>query len=380
MKLQTLSYTSVAGWSEPIDPSNDSTQTLVIIFAAPEFASNRTPFEDLRRALPNARMLGCSTAGEIHGTKVSDESVTAAVVRFDHTSIQMASARLAGPSDSLEAGRRIGSSLMRPDLRAVFVLSNGTGPGVNGSELVTGLNEMVSGQAIVTGGLAGDGSRFERTWVLQDGELGAGLVVAVGLYGDRLRLGHGSRGGWDIFGPERIVTRSHGNILYELDDRPALALYKQYLGDRANGLPSTGLLFPLALRATRSSDKRLVRTILGIDEDAQSLTFAGDIPQGSFVQLMRANFDRLIEGASGAASMISGNTGPGPVLSIAISCVGRRLVLGQRIEEETEAVAESLSPATKQIGFYSYGELSPYSDGSCDLHNQTMTLTSISEV
>ena len=379
VQLQALTYTAHEGWSQPIDATNDSDRTLIIAFGASRFATDHAPFAELRRALPNARVLGCSTAGEIHGTKVRDESISAAIIRFEHTSLALASARLERAHDSLEAGRSIGATLDRPDLRCVFILSNGTGPGVNGSELVKGINETLHGRAMVTGGLAGDGSRFESTWVLQGDELRSDTVAAVGLYGDRIRFGHGSQGGWDIFGPERVVTRARGNVLYELDGRPALQLYKKYLGERANGLPSTGLLFPLALRSDRDTDRRLVRTILAVDETEQSLTFAGDIPEGALAQLMRANFDRLVEGASGAAASLRDSSSGGPALSIAISCVGRRLVLGQRVEEETEAVLETLAPSTTQIGFYSYGELSPYSDGTCDLHNQTMTLTTLSE-
>ena len=205
------------------------------------------------------------------------------------------------------------------------------------------------------------------------------LVCAAGLYGERLSIGHGSRGGWDNFGPERLVTRAHANVLYELDGRPALELYKEYLGDLASGLPATGLLFPLALRTHADDDKSLVRTILAVDEATQSMTFAGDVPTGSLVRLMRANFDRLIDGASAAAALAA-RPDEGETLAIAISCVGRRLVLGERAEEEIEATLEALPAGTRQVGFYSYGEISPYGQGSCDLHNQTMTLTTIREL
>jgi hypothetical protein len=205
-------------------------------------------------------------------------------------------------------------------------------------------------------------------------------VTAVGFYGDRIRIGHGSKGGWDRFGPERRVTKSQGNVLFELDGRPALQLYKEYLGDRASGLPATGLLFPLALRAKQTDSKSLVRTILGVNEHEQSLTFAGDIPEGAYAQLMKANFDRLVQGASEAATSTKLLAdGDSSALAVAISCVGRRLVLGGRTEEETEATLDVLPKGTKQVGFYSYGEISPYTAGSCDLHNQTMTLTTLSE-
>jgi hypothetical protein len=229
---------------------------------------------------------------------------------------------------------------------------------------------------VVTGGLAGDGARFARTWVLSDGKPEANMVVAVGLYGDRVRVTHGSEGGWDPFGPERLVTASAGNVLHSLDGRPALALYKDYLGDRAAGLPGSALLFPLSLRDSKSGANRVVRTVLSVDETTQSLTFAGDIPTGHYARLMRANFDRLILGAQ-SAGVASFASHEGPALSIAISCVGRRLVLGERTEEETEATL--VLPGTTQVGFYSYGEISPHASGRCDLHNQTMTLTVVSE-
>jgi hypothetical protein len=233
---------------------------------------------------------------------------------------------------------------------------------------------------VVTGGLAGDGERFQRTWVLENGRPRAGLVSAVGLYGDHVKIGHGSRGGWDLFGPERRVTRSDGNILYEIDGRPALQLYKEYLGDCAAGLPATAFRFPLALRADTSEQKAIVRTILSLDESRQSMIFAGDIPQGSLVKLMHANFDRLIEGASQAALMTRQRCpASDALLTIAISCVGRRIVLGKRTEEELEAAMEALPAGARQVGFYSYGEISPYASGRCDLHNQTMTLTTIAE-
>lgn len=247
-----------------------------------------------------------------------------------------------------------------------------------------GLNDTLGGDVVVTGGLAGDGTDFKRTWVIKDRAPQSGYVTAVGFYGDHIRLGHGSKGGWDKFGPERKVTKSDGNILYELDGRPALQLYKEYLGDRASGLPATGLLFPLAIRSSNTDGKVLVRTILAVDEAAQSMTFAGDLPEGVLAQLMRANFDRLIQGASEAATLTLHNQEQAgtssPTLSIAISCVGRRLVLGERTEEEIEATLDILPNGSSQVGFYSYGEISPYASRACDLHNQTMTVTTITEL
>jgi hypothetical protein len=378
MQLTTFTYGPYPAWSVDCLPDLDGPHTLVLVFGAPEFAGNPEPLCELRRAYPHAQVVGCSTAGEILGTTVSDETLSVAVARFDGTELATAVAPVPSDDASYAAGQSLAGSLTRPDLRGVLVLSDGLR--VNGSELVRGLRAALPASVVITGGLAGDGDRFGATWVLHGDHVESGRVVAVGFYGDRVRLGHGSKGGWDIFGPERRVTRSSGNRLYELDGQPALELYKTYLGERAAALPASALLFPLAVRADEAPDRQLVRTVLAVDEATQSMTFAGDIPEGSFAQLMRANFDRLIDGAGEAAAMVPlGAVNGGPTLSVAISCVGRRLVLGERTEEELEATLEVLPAGTQQVGFYSYGEISPLATGTCELHNQTMTLTTIAE-
>ncbi|HZU85805.1 MAG TPA: FIST N-terminal domain-containing protein [Polyangiaceae bacterium] len=374
MQVETLRFDPRQGWSAPF-PDIDSERTLVMVFAAPEYFERTAPIDELRGAYQRATVIGCSTAGEIVAASIHDRSLAAAVVRFDATDVAHASAPVAGAGESRTAGASLARQLARRSLRAVLVLSDGIS--VNGSELLRGINDEI-GDVPVSGGLAADGDRFRRTWVMAAEAPSVGRVAAVGLYGERIRVSHGSRGGWDIFGPERVITRSTGNVLYELDNRPALALYKQYLGERAAGLPATALLFPLAVRASQR-DEPVVRTILGVNDDENSLTFAGDVPQGALAQLMRANFDRLIDGAGSAAKLASLRETPsGDSLAIAISCVGRRLVLGERAEEEVEAAAQVLGDC-KLIGFYSYGEISPYASGRCELHNQTMTLTRVWE-
>lgn len=359
----------------------DSETSLLLLFGGSRVIDRPALIEEIVDACPRSHVMGCSTAGEIHGSEISDDSLVIAAVRFDKTRLLTAHAAVHTPKDSYAAGRAIADNLHQPALRGLLVLSDGLN--VNGSELVKGLNDTLGGHVVVTGGLAGDGTDFKRTWVIKDRAPQSGYVTAIGFYGDHVRVGHGSRGGWDKFGPERRVTKSDGNILYELDGRPALQLYKEYLGDRSAGLPATGLLFPLAIRSSNTDGKVLVRTILAVDEAAQSMTFAGDLPEGVFAQLMRANFDRLIQGASEAATLTLHNQEhagtSSPTLSIAISCVGRRLVLGERTEEEIEATLDILPNGSRQVGFYSYGEISPYASGACDLHNQTMTLTTITE-
>ncbi|MBU1878206.1 MAG: FIST C-terminal domain-containing protein, partial [Chloroflexi bacterium] len=327
MKLETLTHS--IGQPMPALPALDSDATLVIVFGASNLIDRPEAIHTIAQAYPQAHLVGCSTSGEIFGATIADDSLAVGVVQFEHTTLATAFAPVSAADESYAAGQALAHELDRPNLRGVLVLSDGLN--VNGSELVRGFNAVLPPSVVVTGGLAGDGDRFQRTWVLQDGQPRSGIVSAVGLYGDHVQIAYGSKGGWDIFGPERLVTRSQHNVLYELDGKPALELYKTYLGERAAGLPATALLFPLALRADLDDEKRIVRTVLAVDEANQSMTFAGDIPQGYLAQLMKANFDRLVDGAAGAALMAREQQAaqvPAPILVIAISCVGRRLVLG----------------------------------------------------
>lgn len=388
MDLKTTQWEPAGGWSVPLHhlAALDSPSTLVMAYGDAALADDPTPLRELAAHLPNAAIVGCSTAGEILADTVSDGTLTVAAARFGATRLQLVSERVDDVEDSFAIGSNLGRRLHCGDheLAAAFVLSDGLR--VNGSALVSGLIEGTGRGIPVTGGLAGDGDRFGRTWVVVDGEPIAGHVTAVGLSGPSFKVSHGTRGGWDIFGPERRVTRSEGNVLYELDGKPALSLYKTYLGDRASGLPATALLFPLAVRVPGAGDRRIVRTILAIDEDTQSMTFAGDVPEGSLAQLMRANMDRLVDGAHDAGEEAHSGLTAGawarpatPTLAVAISCVGRRLVLGRRTEDELEATLSGLPANTEMVGFYSYGEISPIAAGTCDLHNQTMTVTTFRE-
>lgn len=371
--FQTFMFEPKQGWSCPF-PALDSPQTLVVAFGASSLIDDPAPMTELRRAFPSSHLIGCSTSGQFVGDRLFDGGIAVSLFRFRRTRLATAYAPIRSAEDSVRAGDTLARQLAGPDLRAVFVLSDGLN--INGSELIRGLSASLPQSVVITGGLAGDGDRFKRTWVLRNGCPESGFVTAVGFHGRHIRIGHGSQGGWDVFGPERIVTRAKGNVLYELDNEPALPLYKRYLGELASGLPSTALLFPLAVRPARQSDHPIVRTVLGVNEQDGSMTFAGDITEGHLAQLMRANFDRLISASAESAKTASEAS---PCLAIAVSCVGRRLILGERTEEELNAVLESLPAGSQVAGYYSYGEISPSGIGDCGLHNQTMTLTTFSE-
>lgn len=380
IRLQQLRWAGTAGWVEmrtsQAPPTNAN---LVLLFGGRDALAAPEPVAELRARFPTALLAGCSTAGEILGTEVSDDGLVATALSFDTTRVLLATEEDTTSGTSAEIGRRLADQLRAADLVHVLVFADGIG--VNGSELVRGLESGLAPGVSITGGLAGDGARFQETLVCWESARSLHGAIALGFFGRRLRVGYGSLGGWDPFGPERRITRSCGNVLFELDDKPALELYRLYLGTHAANLPATGLLFPLSLRSS-TGDTGLVRTIVGIDEQAGSLTFVGDVPEGQLARLMRANLDRLIDGAGGAASAtLAGLAGSPAELGLLISCVGRKMILNQRVEEEVEAVREGLGPAAGLTGFYSYGEIAPaLTHARCELHNQTMTITAFAEV
>ena len=387
MKIEQRKWTS-SGWVPAFDDASGSSQ-LVLVFGANRVFREPGLVARVRRAYPHASIVGCSTAGEICGTEVADDSMVVTAVTFAHSHVREAKVDLGEFGGSFQAGEALAHALPRDlpgaepgevePLVHVFVLSDGLN--VNGSALVAGMAGRLPAGIAITGGLAGDADRFCETSLLWQETVATNAIVAVGLYGKRLRVGFGSRSGWDAFGPERLVTRVEGNVLYELDGQSALGLYEKYLGDHAEGLPATALLFPLSVRRS-AGQTPVVRTILNVDHAEQSMTFAGDIPPGSQVQLMKANFDHLVDGAMEAASTSRMAIGEGVAeLAILISCVGRKLVLKQRIEEEVESVRDVLGAGVPLTGFYSYGEVSPFVPGGrCELHNQTMTITTLAEV
>jgi hypothetical protein len=359
-------------------PSKNEASQWVLLFGSRKIAANKEFRAQIKEAYPNAYIMGCSTSGEIAGERIHDHAMVMTAITLDHSSLEAKLLNIQDYADASALGQAAISSLTKEKLRHVFVISDGHT--INGSELVAGIQSEVPKGVTVSGGLAGDDDRFEETLVWFDEQMGTGLVAIVGLYGESLSFGCGHLGGWRAFGPKRIITKSKANIVYEIDNQPALALYKEFLGDYATGLPASALRFPLSLQYDDNQGE-VVRTILSINEDDNSMVFAGNVGEGLEVKLMHASYENLLDGAEGALELAAASLGKNvPQLSLLVSCVGRRLVLGQRSEEELEVISDSLPDDCVTTGFYSYGEISPIeTTGKAALHNQTMTITLMSE-
>jgi hypothetical protein len=374
MKVHQHLWKEGKGWAESAQ-SISQNPALILAFGGIDVLTNDPVYEEIRKLYPTADIVLASTAGEIHGDEVFDHSVSVTVCEFEHTRWKVVDGSVLDCANSFECGIHISKELNAPDLEHILVLSDGIA--VNGDDLVRGINHDLPANVIVTGGLAADAGRFTKTLVGANGKPESHRIVAIGFYGNRLRITHGSQGGWDLFGPVRTVSKAVDNVLFELDGENALEIYKRYLGPRAADLPGSALLFPLCILGS-DAKSNLVRTILSIDDEAGTLRFAGNIPVGAQVQFMMANFDRLVDGASQAAEQSDEKS---PDLVLMVSCVGRKLVLDQRIEEEVESVCNYFGKSPAYAGFYSNGEISPMQDSTvCSLHNQTMTITTYHEI
>ena len=380
MKTKTVSVRSGGDWTSDLNSIQQDHPQVIFIFGALSLFKNGEA-QRLSDELSNAhsQIFGCSTAGEISGTSVDDDSLSVLSMHFETEGAHIAWSEtdVVASYDSFDSGKRLAQGLPSEGLRHVLILAPGTD--VNGSALIDGARKFLPSSCTLSGGLAGDAATFTGTYQLSPQGAGQKKAIIVGFYGAQLDVRCACQGGWKPFGPARKATKSSGNILYELDGEPALAVYKKYLGTYAAELPSSGLLFPFETRSSQKELTGIIRTILGVDDTTGSLILAGEIEQGGYLTLMHASTDSLTDGAYGAVKEL-GHLPSGPKAIIAISCVGRKLVMGARAEEEAEALSEIAGPDASISGFYSNGEICGDTLLSCSLHNQTMTITCFSEI
>lgn len=358
------------------------TATLVLTFGSMKRFSDPNLAKKLKERYPIAQIVGCSTSGEISAQGVFDDSVQITAIMWEKSQQKVLSTKMNDMQNSFDAAVGLAKQLKADALKTVLLFSDGLH--VNGSELLDGFQSIL-GDIPIVGGMAGDGAAFVKTLQIINETISDNLVIAVGIYGDSLITANGALGGWKPYGPPRKITKSVKNVVYEMDGKPALSLYKLYIGDAyAKALPGSGLKFPLALIEEGKRDVEKIRTLLAIDANTGSLTFAGNVEEGQTVRLCQTSHDRLIEGASGAAQMVTNNLATirtsQTALALCVSCVGRKLVMAENISDEITAVQNILGIQTAITGFYSYGEFAPRPNTKDNvLHNQTMTIGYLTE-
>jgi hypothetical protein len=376
MQIEQRLWTATKGW-EIVHPGNLlGTAQLVFVFGDTTLLKDANQTKTIMQFYPGAQVVFGSTAGEILGDAVYDNTIAVTAIHFDSSRVSTHLIKNSSLKSSLATGEALAKQVDRVGLKHLFVISNGID--LNGSDLIHGIMNVIP-DIPISGGLTGDAERFKETLVGLNGDIGPKNVILLAFYGDKLQIGFAYQGGWIPFGPQRRVTKAEGNVLYELDGQSVLDLYKKYLGIYAKGLPATGLLFPLSVR-DELSGRDVVRTLLGVDHEKKSMTFAGDIPMNCLASFMKASTEQLVDAACDAARAAITFTHGEADLAILVSCVGRKMVMKQRTKEELKAIQEVFGTKVLITGFYSYGEICPYSHGDvAALHNQTMTITTLAE-
>lgn len=377
MKIVQLQRNKGEDW-QYLSPSIALDNPLVLVFGNRFLLEDSNIYTEVKSLFPNGHLVFGSTSGDIVVDTVNDEAITITAIEFEKTEFLIKTSSVKNfDNNSYAAGQNLVNQFPSEGLKHIFVISDGSF--INGSELTNAMNEAFENKILITGGLCGDGPRFEKTLSSYNESPKTGEIVAIGFYGESFEASFAIRGGWTPFGPERSVTKSVSNELYELDDKPALDLYKKYLGDTSKKLPGAALLYPLNVKS-ENEEQPYVRTILNIDEEKNTMILAGDIPEQSKVQLMMTNIDNIASASGQAARSALEGMKSKPQLALLVSCIGRKLVMDQRVEEEIEEITEALGNETAICGFYSYGEIAPFAgEQNCQLHNQTMTITLISE-
>ena len=376
MKIENFVY-RLGMWNKE-NNNQDALQNanLVSIFGDTDEFILESHYEYFKTKYPHANIIGCSSSGNILGSEISKNAIVATAVRFENATTLLKSIEVKEGEDVESLSKELASQFEKKGLKHIFILADGLK--INGSDIISGFDTIID-NTVKTGGMAGDGERVEKTYVMANSTPKQNLIAALAFYGDSLIIKTGTQGGWSEFGTKRIITKSSHNIIYELDQEPMLDYYKRYIGGYEESIQRAGFKYPICIKKD-DEDIGVIRTLLYVNEEDKSVMFGGDVPQGYSAQLMKPNIDRLILGAADAAKESKLDSHK-QALGLVVSCAGRRAVMGDFVDEELEALSDELGSNVQLVGFYSYGELAPLKSdlNKCILHNETMTLTVVYE-
>jgi signal transduction histidine kinase len=345
--------------------SEDSTLLIQYFDGMLNVENSRELLEYLSTKFRNAHIIGTSTDGEIFNETVQDHSVILSFSIFE--SVTLASLSVSLDEGSFTAGEELGREATRFGAQAMIVFSDAFA--TNGDLLMEGFTQH-SNNVILAGGMAGDNGKFQSTYVISGAKLYSKRAVAIMLKGENLRVNNGYSFHWLPIGPTFRVTHSVDNIVYTLDDRPILEVYRDYLGDSvADTLQSVGVAFPLILK----QKSQLIGRAPLISYEDGALGFGGSIPQGAKVQFGIGNANLILESSRETFNSCLTQS---PESIFVYSCMARRRFLGDAIGMETIPL-HTIAPTS---GFFTYGEF--YTDPKnyqSSLLNETMTFLILSE-
>ena len=338
-------------------------------------------------------LVGGTTAGEIDSSGFSSQSVTIMAMSSDNLDF------VTGIGQDMSKDEKACSKSLTKDLASKTELSKASsllifpnGMGGDGIKMIEGLQEELGQDFEIVGGYLGDDERFEQTYQYYNGKVYKDAIPGVLLCNKQngYKTGIGVRSGFEPIGNRFYCSAAEGNVVKQFDGESALDLYKEFLGEeRAQRLPGIALEYPFGLIDEKVSigDKEYfqLRCGLAVDHDKGTISLAASIPEGSAITLTTASRNDIIKGAEQAAQQaLESLEGAKPKAIMMFSCVGRKLVLGRRTQEEIDAVKNVLGKDVPIIGFYTYGEIGPIDKLKNDLkatkfHNETVVLWALGE-
>lgn len=382
----------VSAASEALSGLSGRTPQVLMVFGAMRF-DHRDLLKGVMSIFGTVPIVGGTTAGEISTAGYSTGSVVVMAIASDYLQF------VPGIGHNMSSDERACAVYMASDIlskgsfgqeAALLVFPNGMGG--DGLRVLDGLHSVLGPGFEILGGYLGDDERFQSTFQYYNGMVYRDAIVGLMIYYrmDCVRTGIGVRSGFESIGNSFVCTASEGNIVREFDHVRALDLYKDFLGEeRSARLPGVCLEYPFGLidpeLSTDGSDMFQLRCGLSVDHAKGTISLAASIPSGSSVTLTTASRGDIIQGARMAAEQaLAGLSGAIPRLVVMFSCVGRKLVLGRRIQEEVAAIKECFGEKVPLIGFYTYGEIGPVNKMKpgydiAKFHNETVVLWVIGE-
>ncbi|MCP5108360.1 MAG: hypothetical protein GY950_33545 [bacterium] len=364
----------------------NGTPNVLMVFSSPVYDHQRL-LDGIVSVTGNVPMVGGTTAGEISTPGFSTESVVLVALRSDTLKF------VTGISDNMSKNEEACGTALVEDLRgktalkdvlSLLVLPNGMGG--DGVKVIDGLHLALGEDVEIVGGYLGNEGQSENTFQFYNGKVYEDAMPGLLIIGtEEFRTGIGVRSGFESIGNRLVCTDSEGNVVKELDNEPALDLYKELLGaERSKRLPGICLEYPFGLideKVSLSGEEYFqLRAGLSVDHEEGTITLAGSIPEGSSITLTTASRGDIINGAGSAAEQAKESLrGAVPRFVLMFSCVGRRRVLGRRTGEEVEAVKKVLGEDVPVIGFYTFGEIGPIDKMKAELsqakfHNETLVV------
>ena len=374
MKVKQYKYINDK-WDKELDYSLDSHSTLIIIFG-----NKDKEVVPIINNFPQSKIIGCSSGGEIcKDFYTLNDSLVISVIQFEKSSLTTVTVDINNYDDSFSKGKEIFSALQDENLKGIITFAPGLT--INGTKFVAGLSST-KGACTICGGLAGN-SDITETFIYSNKGKELDKAVAVGVYGEDVEVFSSAYSGVAPISLEREITLAKDNIVFEIDNMTAYEFYCKYLPDSLeisqDNFNSLSFQFPLSIADNLNIDEDTVRTPIGLNITNGSIIFSGEFTTGDKVRLLRATTDRFIEGANKACRNLYSEIGNRENLVIAVSCVGRRSVLRDYIDDEIVTMKNIVSHHGTLCGFYSFGEISDRTNNYSVFHNQTMNLIGIVE-